>query len=69
MDLIAFGKRIKELRLEKSLTAVQVGFPIGVSDSTIINWENAKRMPLAENIYKLAKFFGVSSDYLLGLED
>jgi len=42
---------------------------VGVSQSGIKQWENAERIPNAEAVVKFAKFFGVSTDYLLGLED
>ncbi len=63
------GERIKELRLEKGLTQLQLGKNIGVSQKAIDYWERAVNEPKASYIVKLAEFFGVSSDYLLGLED
>lgn len=36
---------------------------------SVSDWSTGKVQPTAENIYLVAQFFGVSSDYLLGLED
>jgi len=64
-----FGERLRELRNEKGLSCVALGQKIGVRDSTIVQWENNKHDIKGEYLVKLAKFFGVSVDYLLGLVD
>jgi transcriptional regulator with XRE-family HTH domain len=64
-----FAERLKELRSEKGLSAMALGKAIGLSDAAIIRWENNQRDIKAENLVEVAKFFGVSADYLLGLED
>ena len=64
-----FGERLKELRKEKELSAVQLGKILGVRDSTVIRWENNTMSPTIENLYNIAKYFGCTTDYLLGLED
>jgi len=69
MNLQKFGKRLKELREYKKLSARQLAKAIDTSNAIIILWENAKTMPSAGSIFKLAQFFGVRSDYLIGLED
>lgn len=47
----------------------QLAEKVGVSHVAISRWENNIRTPNMYNIIALAKAFGVSSDYLLGLED
>jgi len=64
-----FAERLRELRQEKGLSARVLGKAVGIADSTIIQWENQKHVPNIEHLAILAKFFGVSTDYLLGLED
>ena len=64
-----FCERLKELRLEKKLSIVELATILGVRDSTISRWENGQRIPGIDHLYNIAKFFGVSSDYLIGLED
>lgn len=63
------GKRIKELRLEKEMTLLALSKAIGVDKHAIIYWEQEVNEPKASYIVRLAQFFGVSTDYLLGLED
>lgn len=64
-----FTERLKELRTEKNLTLVELAQGTGISKSAIGLWENGKRIPNALAIITLAKYFGVTSDYLLGLSD
>lgn len=64
-----FSSRLKELREENKLSALALGKIIGVSDSAICNWENDINDIKSEYLIRLAKHFGVSTDYLLGLED
>ena len=64
-----FAQRLKELRLEKNLSLKDLAKGIGTSDVAISRWENELRIPNIENLYLIAKFFGVSADYLIGLEN
>ena len=64
-----FCERLKDLRAESGLSAKKLSKEIGVSDSTIIRWENGDRVPSIDNLYSLAVYFRVTSDYLIGLED
>ena len=64
-----FEIRLKELRIEKSLSQASLAVEIGVTQKAIDFWEKGINEPKASYIIKLAKFFGVSSDYLLGIED
>ena len=64
-----FAKRLKELRIEKGLSQVQLAEETGISKSAIGFWETGKRIPLATVVITLAKYFGVTSDYLLGISD
>ena len=64
-----FSERFKELRSDEGLSAKQLGKILEVSDSTIIRWENEDRIPSIEQLKKIAIYFKVSADYLIGLED
>ena len=64
-----FCNRMKELRKDKKLSARELADKLSVSDSTIIRWENGTMVPTIDKLYEIAKFFGVTADYLLGLED
>lgn len=64
-----FGERLRSLRSDIKISAKELGNAIGVSDVAIINWENNVNDIKGEYLVRLARFFGVSTDYLLGLED
>lgn len=61
-----FGKRISDLRKERGLTQLDLAQKIGVTRSAISLYEIEKREPDTETLLKMADFFGVSTDYLLG---
>ena len=67
--MIKFKEKLKELRTEKNLSQIQFAKIINVSQRSISSWETGFREPDFETLEKLAKFFDVSTDYLLGLED
>ena len=64
-----FSERLKELRTEKVLSVAALGIQIQVSDATISRWENGQSDIKSEQLILLAKFFNVTTDYLLGLEN
>ena len=61
--------RIKELREEKGLSQAKLAKELGVNYRTISNYELEIREPNIQTIEKLCKYFGVSSDYLLGFKE
>lgn len=63
------SSRIKELRLDKCITQAQRGKAIGVSQKATDYWERGVNEPKAWYIIKLACYFEVSADYLLGISD
>jgi len=63
------SKRICELCEERDLSQLDLAKGIDAGQKSISNWESGSHEPPATAVYKLAKFFGVSSDYLLGLTD
>lgn len=63
------GKLIRELRREKNLTQTELAKEISTTQDTISLWELGKSYPDIINVAKLCRFFGVSADYLLGLND
>ncbi len=64
-----FAERLKELRLVNNLGQVELAKKIEVSKGVISLWENGLREPGMFNLISLAKFFGVTIDFLVGLED
>lgn len=63
------AERIYELRTEMKISQQKLADEIGVSRRAITFWESGTNEPKATYIARLAKFFGVSADYLLGLEE
>lgn len=63
------GERLKELRQNKQLTQEQLAEVSGFAIRTIGSWEAEDRKPTIETLIWLEKFYGVSSDYILGLTD
>lgn len=59
--------RLKQLRKEKGLSLEQVGKAVGLSTNTISRYETGKREPKLKTWQKLASFFNVPVDYLLGI--
>lgn len=66
---MSIGQKIKILRMERGLNQRELAEQIKVSQPAVVAWENGESEPKATYIYRLAEFFGVSADYLLGLED
>lgn len=64
-----FSKRLKELREGKNLSMQDLAVIIKVSNAAISNWENEINEPKISYLVALARYFEVSSDYLLGLEN
>ena len=61
--------RLKELREENNLSQWDVANGIQTSQRNIGRWENGDVIPSADAVVKLADFFQVSADYLLGRTD
>lgn len=64
-----FGDQIKNLRMSKCLNQVEMAKILGVTKQSVSNWENENIMPSVDMLIKLARFFNVSTDYLLGLTE
>ena len=61
-------KMLRQLRLEHGLKQEELGHRVGASKQSVSNWENGNIMPSVDLLVRLADFFGVSTDYLLGRE-
>ena len=62
-------KRLKDLREDNDLTQSQLAQIIMQSKSTISKYENGQIEPNIQTIIALAKYFNVTTDYLLGISD
>lgn len=63
------GDRLKKLRQQKKLTQTEFANKIGISRGTYAHYEINKRQPDYETLIKIASFFNVSTDFLLGVTD
>ena len=64
-----YGQRLKELRLERGLSQTDLAKQLNISQRTVSHYENEEHDLSTEMVITICKFFGVSSDYLLGLKD
>ena len=64
----AFCKRFKELRLEKELKQSDFAKIMNLAPNTISSWERGNSSPDLNELKRIAQFFDVTADYLLGLE-
>ena len=69
MNNNAFGKKLKDLRIENGLTQRELGEKLGYCNQTVSFWESGRREPDLDALVAVAKFFDVSVDYLLGLKE
>lgn len=65
----ALGKRIKLLREQKELSQLEFSKLLNISNSTLSQYEAGNRMPSDEMKKKIAEYFDVSLDYLMGFSD
>lgn len=64
-----FAERFRELRREKGVGQIQLAKELDVGKSIISLWELGKCEPTLSKLISMSKYFGVSIDYLAGLED
>ncbi|MCR5753676.1 MAG: helix-turn-helix domain-containing protein [Acetatifactor sp.] len=60
------GQRIVQLRHEKGIYQKELADYLQVSIGTVSNYENGRHYPDPATLCKLAEYFGVTCDYLLG---
>ena len=61
--------RIRELREDRDLRQIDVSNATNIDQKTLSNYETGRTNPDSEAIVKLADFFGVTCDYLLGVTE
>lgn len=68
ITIVDFGEKIKNLRLGMNLTQVQVAERLHISKAMVSSYETGIRLPSYSLLIKLACFFNVTIDYLLGID-
>ncbi len=64
-----FSKKLKELRIEKGLSQKELAKILKTNNSSVCDWERERSQPDLETLVDIAKYFNVSTDYLLGIKD
>ena len=67
--MLTLNENIKKLRLARGINQIEFGKALGVSKQCVSNWENDNVMPSVEMLVKIADFFNVTTDYVLGRND
>lgn len=62
-----FGENLKKLRTARSLTQANFGNRVGLSKAVVSKYENGLGYPTFDVLIRIASFFGVTTDYLLGV--
>ena len=63
---MTFGERLKAERVKRKVTEAQVARELGLTQGTISKFENDIKEPSKGSLVALAKYYGVSLDYLVG---
>ena len=69
MIFMLFNERLKECRKTKNITQSGVARALGIELRSYVRYEEGNRRPSLEMLYKIADFFDVSTDYLLGRDN
>ena len=64
--MLALNENIKKLRIARGLNQVEFAKILCVTKQCVSNWENDNVMPSIEMLVKIADFFNVTTDYVLG---
>lgn len=67
--MITFAERLKAERKKNNITQTQLAEKLYLDRSSISKYESGKQIPETPTLEKLADFFDVSIDYLLGKTD
>ena len=62
-------EKIKNLRVHSGMSQVQLAERLGITKSAVNAWEMGTNSPSLSYIIRLAQVFGVSTDYLLGVNE
>lgn len=62
------NETIKLLRKSRGLSQVELAAHLGITKQCVSNWENDNILPSIEMLVRLAEYFRVSTDYILGID-
>lgn len=62
-----FGENLRKLRHNRNLTQKELGVMVGLSKAVVSKYENSMGYPTYDVLIRIARYFGVTTDYLLGV--
>lgn len=65
-EVIGLSNRIKELRIEKKITQLQLSIDLGVTQETISAYEHGRHLPSVTALIRMSDIFDASMDYIMG---
>ena len=67
MNYSNFGENLKQLRKSRGLTQKDFGTMVGLSKAVVSKYETGMGYPSFDVLVRIAQYFGVTTDYLLGV--
>ena len=67
MNYSNFGENLKQLRKSRNLTQKELGAKVSLSKAVVSKYENGMGYPSFDVLIRIAQYFGVTTDYLLGV--
>lgn len=67
MNYCTFGEQLKTLRKAQNLTQRELGAQLGLSKAVVSKYENGMGYPSFDVLVRIAQYFGVTTDYMLGI--
>lgn len=67
MNLSDFGDNLKHLRKSRGLTQKDFGARVGLSKAVVSKYESGMGYPSLDVLARIALYFGVTTDYLVGV--
>ena len=67
MNVCDFGSVLKQLRKSHGLTQAELGGRVGLSKAVVSKYENGMGFPTFDVLIRIADYFGVTTDYMLGV--
>ena len=63
------GERLRAVRIERGINAVEIAKAVGISKSAMSQIESGNVIPSMQTLFAVCQLLDISADYLLGLSD
>ncbi len=67
MNYCTFGENLKKMRTIRNMTQQEFGEKVGLSKAVVSKYENGMGYPTYDMLIRIAQYFGVTTDYMLGV--